>query len=219
MDPNENGEPKGNSPTKPVGVSIAASVDNEGKIRMSPEDFAQVFRQLIAPIPIPEHHADPSTFKTNPVTPGVGARVIDATQWHKRYVKSAMDAADDWFERALTPKGDPIDRAIKANEKRKDRLAQAERDEKWLKTMGKRSFSDVAAGILAVKASGYSAAVDAKKGKAENRIKELQPLVLSLAESLDKLSTADKKARGDKMLAARDGMLEIGNKLRGITPS
>jgi hypothetical protein len=184
---------------------------------MSVDDFARVFRKVIAPMSLPELHADPTTFKTNPVTPGVGSRVVGADVWFKRYVKSAVDAATDWEERTLTPRRDPIAAAIAANEKRMDRLKESEDQEKWLKTMKKRTFNDVAEGVQAVKAEGYSSGVSAKKAKAERRIKELQPLTEALAKSLDEMSTATKKDRGDKMLAARDGMLAIGEKLRGIS--
>jgi len=217
MDPNENSGTTGNSPTKPVGVAIPHSIAEDGKIRISSENFALAFRKVLQGVPVQELHADPSTFKTNPVTPGVGSRVIGADTWFKRYLKSAKDSADDWEERALTPRNDPILRAIANNEKRKDRLKEAEDQEKWLKTMQKRSFADVAEGIQSVKASGYAAGVEAKKNKADRRYKELQPLVETLAKSIDGMSSATKKDRGEKMLAARDGMLEIGNKLRGIT--
>jgi hypothetical protein len=184
---------------------------------MSPEDFGQAFAKAIGPIQVQELHADPSTFHTNPVTPGVGSRVIDAATWFKRYLKSAKDAGDDWEERTLTPRRDPIQAAIASNEKRIDRLKESEDQEKWLKTMQKRTFNDVAEGVQAVKAAGYVSGVDAKKAKAQRRITELQPLTEALAKSLDQMSTATKKDRGDKMLAARDGMLAIGEKLRGIT--
>jgi len=217
LPPKENSKNSGNPITGAAGVPISASVDEHGKIRMSPEDFGRAFAKAIGPMNIPVTHADPSTFHTNPVTPGIGSRVIGADTWFKRYVKSAKDAGDDWEERTLTPRRDPIKAAIDNNEKRKDRLKEAEDQEKWLKTMQKRTFNDVAEGVQAVKAAGYTSGVDAKKAKAERRIKELQPLTEALAKSLDQMSTATKKDRGDKMLAARDGMLAIGEKLRGIT--
>ena len=209
----------GPSIVQPLSTQISACVAEDGKIRMSPEDFGKTFAKMIAGAEVKVTHADPTTFKTNPVTPGIGSRVLGADAWFKRYVKSAGDAATDWEERTLTPRKDPIQAAIAANGKRKDRLAQAEKDEKWLKTMNKRTVNDVFEGVQAVKAAGYASGVDAKKAKAERRIKELQPLTESLAKSLDQLSTATKKDRGDKMLAARDGMLAIGEKLRGISPS
>jgi len=202
-----------------ISTPLTATVAEDGKIRMSAEDFGKMFAKLIGGAVIPENHADPSTFKTNPVTPAIGSRVLGADVWFKRYIKSATDAAGDWEERTLTPRKDPITAAIAANEHRKDRLAQSEKDEKWLKTMQKRNFNDVAEGVQAVKAEGYSSGVTAKKAKAERRIKELQPLVETLAKTLDGLSTDTKKDRGEKMLAARDGMLTIGDKMRGITPS
>ena len=211
--------PTGPSITKPMSTGLTATVAEDGKIRMSPEDFGKMFGKMISGADVEVTHADPRTFKTNPVTPGIGSRVLGADTWFKRYVKSATDAATDWEERTLTPRKDPIQAAIAANEKRKDRLAQAEKEEKWLKTMQKRTVNDVFEGVQAVKASGYASGVDAKKAKAERRIKELQPLTESLAKSLDQLSTATKKDRADKMIAARDGMLVIGEKLRGITPS
>lgn len=218
MSSEENSIRSGNPITGAIGTSIAVEKAQDGKIRMSVEDFARVFARAIAPLAVQELHADPTTFKTNPVTPGVGSRVIDATTWFKRYLKSAKDSGDDWEERALTPRRDPILAAIANNEKRIDRLKEAEDQEKWLKTMQKKTANDVFEGILAVKAAGYVSGVEAKQKKASRAIQTLQPLTESLAKALDQLSTATKKDRGDKMLAARDGMIAIGEKLRGITP-
>lgn len=214
----ENSRKSGNTITGAISVPIAVQPAEDGKIRMSVDDFAKVFARAIAPLPVQELHADPTTFKTNPVTPGVGSRVIDAATWFKRYLKSARDSGDDWEERALTPRRDPIQAAIANNAKRIDRLKESEDQEKWLKTMQKKTANDVFEGIQAVKAAGYVAGVEAKKNKASRAIATLQPLTESLAKALDQLSTATKKDRGDKMLAARDGMIAIGEKLRGITP-
>ena len=184
--------------------------DEDGKLKMSLEEFDYAFRALVARMPKVTYHADPSTFKTNPVTPGIGSRVIDADTWAKRWQKSAEDSATDWEERALTPSADPAARAVAANEKRKDRLAAAEKAEKWLKKMRNVKKEDIFDGIQGVGAEGYKAGITGKAAKTQRRIRELQPKVLALAQAIDRLSDKSDGDREKRMLAARRGMIAIG---------
>jgi len=184
--------------------------DENGKVRISLAQFDGAFRALLQGIPVQELHADPKTFKNNPVTPGIGPLVIDADTWAKRWQGSAEGAATDWEERALTPSRDPVEAAIAANKKRQDRYAEAEKKEKWLKTMKKRKKEDVFEGIQATGASGYKAKIGAAATKAKRRFTELQPKVQALKASIQAMSDATDTDREKRMLAARKGMLAIG---------
>ncbi len=145
----------------------------------------------------------------------MGALVIDAQTWASRWLSHGKNAATDWFERTLTPSGDPIVNAIAANAKRIDRLKEAEDAERWIKTMRKRSFADVVEGVEAVKAAGYENGLTKAAKKALRRFTELQPQVEALKKTIAAMPEGSKQERGAKMLAARDGMLAIGDKLRG----
>jgi len=185
-------------------------LDENGKVRITLAQFDMAFRQLLQGVPVQELHADPKTFKTNPVTPGIGPLVIDADTWAKRWQGSAEGAASDWEDRALTPSRDPVEAAIAANKKRQDRYAEAEKKEKWLKTMKKRKKEDVFEGIQATGASGYKAKIGAAAAKAKRRFTELQPKVQALKQSIQSMSDATDSDREKRMLAARKGMLAIG---------
>jgi len=185
-------------------------VDEDGKARISTATFDALFRSILKALPSVTLNADPAKFRTNPVTPGVGPLVIPAETWTKRWQTSGEAAADDWYEHALTPSGDPVALALAANDKRKDRLEKAEKAEKWVKKMKKLKAADVFDGIQAVEAAGYKRKITASAGKAGRRFAELQPKVLALKQAIQKLSDKTDDDREKRMLAARKGMIAIG---------
>jgi len=154
-----------------------------------------------------------------PGNPGVGSRVLSDADWVKRQQTKAAAAGADWFARAQTPRKDPIVAAIDANEKRKDRLAAAERDQTWLNAMKKRTGADVWRGIQAAGESGYTTGVTTKAYKVEAAVKEMRPMVEALANEIDKLPDKTDADREKKMIAARRGMIAIGKKLKGVSSS
>jgi len=181
-----------------------------GKIDMSLDEFDRAFRTALGAMPSVSLNAKISDLKTNPVTPAIGPLVIDAETWHKRWKGSAENAAGDWEERALTPSGDPIARAIAANKKRIDRFNAAEKAGKWLGTMNKRKFSDYADGVSGAGADGYKSGISAKEAKTKRRIQEIQPKVAALKKAIQDMPDDTDSNREKRMLAARRGMLAIG---------
>ena len=151
----------------------------------------------------------------NPVS--IGERVIEADRWAKKQVERASAAADDWLEGVTRPKKNPIDAAIKAADKYKDRLQEAIKTGKWEKAMEKVDIDEMYRIIEAVGASGYRAGVEARKEKIERVVKELQPMVRAIAETIDKMPQATDADREKRLLAARKLMIELGKKRRGIS--
>jgi len=193
---------------------VAVNVQQEGTI--TADMAVEFFKKQISGAQIPVEHADPATFKTNPVTPGVGSSVISADTWGKRYASHAANAATDWEERTLTPSRDPIAAAIRANQKRIDRFQQSEKDGKWLGTMKKRTVNDFFEGVQAsARNHGYENGIAGKLPKANRRFAELQPLVSALKDTIQAMPDGTDAQREERLKAARKGMLVIGNKLRG----
>jgi len=150
----------------------------------------------------------------NPVT--VGGRVIDAGEWAKRQLEGAAAAGDRWMYGVLHPKRNPVEAAIAANQKRKDRLAQSEKEEKWLHSMERVDQDETYRTIEAVGPTGYTAGIAAREGKIIKRVAQLQPMVEALAKRLDGMPQDTDAQREAKMIAAKRGMQEIGRKRRGI---
>lgn len=150
----------------------------------------------------------------NPVTPG--DRVPSADEWADKMVANATRSGDEWLKKTLSPRKNPIEAAIAADKKRKDRLDEAERQGKWKKSMERVDVDEMYATIEAVGAGGYTAGIESRKGKIKSKINKLRPQVLALAETIDKMPQDSDAQREARMLAARRGMIKVGQKLRGI---
>ena len=155
------------------------------------------------------------TLPDNPVT--VGGRVISAEEWAKRQLEGAAQAGDRWLYGVLHPKRNPVKAAISANQKRKDRLAKAEQEEKWLRSMERVDTDEMYKTVEAVGPSGYTAGVANRKGKIIKKVAELQPMVEALATRLDDMPQDTDAQREAKMIASKRGMQEIGRRRRGIS--
>jgi uncharacterized protein YifE (UPF0438 family) len=151
----------------------------------------------------------------NPVTPG--ARVKSAQDWADKMIRRAGEAADDWEKGVLSPRKHPIEAAIAANGKRKQRLMEAEREERWLKAMQRVDVDAMYHTIELVGKQAYSAGLAAREEKIRGKIGKLQPLVEALAKTIDAMPQDTDQQREARMLAARRGMIEIGKRLKGIS--
>lgn len=155
------------------------------------------------------------TLPDNPVS--VGTRVLDPVEWAKRQLEGSAAAGERWMYGVLHPRRNPVQAAIEANQKRKDRLAKAEQEEKWLHSMERVDIDEMYRVIEAVGPAGYTQGVANREGKIIKRVAELQPMVEALAKRLDEMKQDTDAQREAKMIAAKRGMQEIGRRRRGIT--
>lgn len=187
-----------------------------GEVKVTDKNFSEVFGKLMdSVIANPEKHDFLRPGETgNPIT--IGARVSSPVDWAKKQTDRAIAARDEWLKGVKSPRKHPIEAAIKADKKRTDRLAEAERQGKWLKAMSRVNEDLMYQTIDSVGAGGFAAGIEARRKKIEARVGEIQPLVAALATTIDAMPDATDADREKRLLAARRGMMDIGKKRRGI---
>lgn len=151
--------------------------------------------------------------KGNPVS--VGSRVLTPDEWAEKQRKRAVAAAADWADRVRRPKRDPIVAALNAAEKRKDKLLKSIDEKKWEKAMEKVDKDLMYKTIEKTGAEGYRRGIETRAEKVAARVKELQPLVMEVAKTIDEMPNATDADREARLLAARKLMIEVGKKRRG----
>jgi len=150
----------------------------------------------------------------NPVE--VGPRVLEPEEWAAKQMERATAAAAEWLKRVTRPRKNPIQAAIAAAGKRRDKLEESLRLGKWEKAMEKVDPEIMYAVIEAVGETGFKRGIENRKAKIEARIKELQPLVLEVARTIDEMPEVTEADREKRLLAARKLMIELGKKRRGL---
>jgi hypothetical protein len=149
----------------------------------------------------------------NPIA--LGPRVLAPEDWSKKQVEAAKAGATRWIEGFRHPSRNPVDAAIAADAKRKDKLAKAEAEGKWLKKMKKVNVDEMISIAEKVGSSGFTVGITAREEKIKRVVGELQPEVAALATAIDKMPDATDADREARMLAARRGMIAIGKKRAG----
>ena len=155
------------------------------------------------------------TLPDNPVT--IAPRVKPPADWAEKQIKNAKAASGNWLKGVLNPRKNPVEAAIKADGKRKNKLEEAERQGKWLKSMQKVNIDEMYKTIEAGGSGQFEQGIAKREGKIKGAVEELQPMVTALAEELDKLPVDTPEQREAKMIAAKRGMEAIGKKRRGIS--
>lgn len=139
-----------------------------------------------------------------------GSRVPSASDWSDKMIARATAAGNEWVKGTLSPRRDPTQAAIAANQKRIANFNKSVADKTYEGALLKVDPSVTAATIQAIGAGGYANGINARKEKIARSISRLQPLVAAHVDRMDKLpmnNDADAKA---KMSANFDGMKAIG---------
>jgi len=158
--------------------------------------------------------------KGNPIS--LGPRVKSAANWVDDQIAGAKARSKRWLENSMKPKKDPQAAALAATEKYKSRLKEALDEGRWEGAVAGYDEGARMEVIKAVGTAGFERGLETHKAKAISKIAKLQPLVASVAETIDKMpqdTDADREAR---MIAARRLMLEVGKIMKGTktgTPS
>lgn len=150
----------------------------------------------------------------NPIT--LGTPVISAEDWANKQVKNASAAASDWLKNVKRPRRNPKEAALAASAKREQKVRTSLEKKKWDKAMANVDLDQMMAVIDAVGAEGYRRGIEARKVKVAARTKELQPMVTALKKEIEAMPDATDADREARLLAARRGMIKIGEMRRGI---
>ena len=148
----------------------------------------------------------------NPIT--LGPRVVTADDWVKDMSEAAKAKAAKWLKNSLKPKKDPKARAKLAATKWRNNMMEAIEKGFWDDGIDAYDETLRMETIADVGETGYRTGIESHKKKANAKIKKLQPLVLALADTIDKMPVDTPEQRAAKMVAARDGMLEIKKSMR-----
>lgn len=149
----------------------------------------------------------------NPVT--LGPRIPEAADMAKDMVTKAAAAGEKWLARVQHPKKDPITAAKAAAGKWKNKMQEAIANGSFEKGLDLIDEDEMYATIKAGGAAPFTSGVNRRAAKVERVMGELRPMMIALAEELDKMPIDTPEQREAKMIAAKRGMEAIGKKRRG----
>jgi len=161
-----------------------------------------------------ETNGNPNPNPEDPIE--LGPRVISAGDIAKLIVERGRAARERWKERLKRPRKHPIKEGIKAFPKYKSRMEESLRLESQKKALQRVTDEDYLAAVDATSPDDYARGLERKKLKITRRFEVLQPLYEMLAKILDTFPIETEDQRERKMIAARKGMILIGQVRKGI---
>jgi len=141
-------------------------------------------------------------------------RVPETDEWVQRQVENAQLQAAKWKEKTLRPRKDPIAAAKAAAGKYKQKMQAALQEGAWEKGIAAVDEEAMIETIEQTDPEVYSAGIRRRQRKIRSRVEKLRPLVVGLAETIDKMPQDTDQQREQRMIAARRGMIEIGKRMR-----
>lgn len=186
----------------------------QGPTGVTPENAVAKFREharMLAENPEEMKKREAQSFG-NPVA--LSPPVITEADWVNKQVKNTLAAGDLWEKNTLAPRKDPVAAAIAANAKRKANLEEAERKDKWMKSMKQVDMTARQETIKAVGAAGFKRGVEARRTKIATKVKKLRPLVMAVKETVAGLPGDTPDQREAKMVANLHMMRDVGDAMR-----
>ena len=149
----------------------------------------------------------------NPVQ--LSPRIPSAADMAAKQKTRAAAAGDAYSKGVQNPRKDPITRMKASNTTYKNAVQLALNEDRWLKGVNNIDEAQMYGILQALGSSAYVQGVNAKSVKYESKMVKVQPMVAALVQQLDAMDTSTDAAREAKMIAARKGMIAIGQRLRG----
>jgi len=175
------------------------------------KDPLKVFETLVD---LRSHGVDPVAEGIVPHNP-VTKKVKSADRWARQQVESAVASSGKWLDGVKNPSRDPIAAGIDADDKWKDKMAQAIKEDRRKKGLQKTSAAEVVAVAERLGPGVYSSGVEARTAKVVKTVGELQPLAQSVSDAIQGMSDKTDADREKRLLQARKLMIEVGKKRRG----
>lgn len=151
----------------------------------------------------------------NPIT--LGPRVAEAVDWAEKQTTNAAAAGERWLANVLRPRKNPIDAAKAAAGKYKNKVEEALRENRFVRGLDAVDEDEMFATIREGGSAPFTSGVQRRTRKVARVVGQLRPMVVALAETIDKMPIDTDAQREARLLAARRGMIAIGKRRKGIS--
>lgn len=185
------------------------------KREMTSEEFAALHAQLLArALTNPESFAYmEGGLYGNPVA--LGPRLPDAATWVAEQIEGASNNAEKWKRRVLAPKKNFKAEGVKANAAWKTGVQAAVAADRFNTGMAAVNEDDYVATIQATDPAVFSSGIERRRQKITSKVSRLRTAMLAHVQTMDSLPTDTLAQRKDKMSRNVDGMIALGQALRG----
>ena len=145
----------------------------------------------------------------------LGPRISPPAQMAADYQAGVSNNKEKWLRNTTNPSKDPLKAAAAAAPAWENGVKEAIAKNRFQKGIQQANPDAMIATIVAVGADGYERGVAARATKVQAKFEKLHGFLSQHVGAMDTLPTATGAQRREKMLKNLDGMLTIGDKMKG----
>jgi len=163
----------------------------------------------------------PEVYDALHMQPGVSGLIInnpgpDANLMTEKYLRNTQNAGPSYVAGMQNPRRDPKAAALRAKGKWKDRMQQAIQHDTWAKGIQGADYQEAVRIATEDGGAAYTSGIQKRAGKVAKVFTELAPHFAGVSQAIQNMPQDTDGQREQRLLAARRGMIQIGQRRRGI---
>lgn len=139
----------------------------------------------------------------------------DAAVMAEKWGRKVGGAAPDYVRGMQNPKRPPVDAALKAEGKWKNRVLEAANEGRYGKGVRTQDYAEAVRIATEDGGSAYVSGAQKRQAKVQRIYSRLAPLLGGVSQAVQNMAQDTDAQREQRLLAARRGMIAVGKQLRG----
>jgi hypothetical protein len=139
----------------------------------------------------------------------------DATKMAEKYGRKVAAAAQDYVTGVQNPKADFKQAAIAAKGKWANRVQEAVQQDRFGRAMNQVDSAEAIAMAVSDGGAAYTAGASKRLPKVQRVYSRLAPMLGAVSTAIRQMPQDTDAQRAQRLLAARQGMIEVGKRMKG----
>ena len=139
----------------------------------------------------------------------------DAGMMSRRYQEGVGNAATRYVEGMQNPRRDPVQAAVRAAGKYKQRVIEAANAGHYERGVQSQNYAEGVAAATSDGGTAYVSGAQRRQAKVERAMNKLAPLLGGVSQAIQAMPQDTEAQREARLIAARRAMIAVGKQYRG----
>lgn len=139
----------------------------------------------------------------------------DAAMMARRYQEGVGNAAQRYVEGMNNPRRDPVQAAIRAAGKYKQRVVEAANEGRYERGVANQNYAEGVAAATSDGGTAYVSGAQRRQAKVERAMQKLAPLLGGVSQAIQAMPQDTDAQREARLIQTRRAMIAVGKQYRG----